>query len=186
MSLVNEALKRIQEGQASAPPPIAHQQFKSPEDSHRTSLWAGLLVPSVLLVAALIVLFMAWEMYMAHNRERASETRAREMTNNFQAATTAAQVAPVVPAAVNPLAPSNTVWTTPAPAEPVQVPVKIQPAPELKLQAIVYHPTRPSVIINGSSLFQGDKVGEWTVRSIDSQSVVLANATQTNTLLLSR
>ena len=68
----------------------------------------------------------------------------------------------------------------------VPVPVKSQPAPELKLQAIVYHPTRASVIINGMSLFKGDKVGEWTVQSIDSQSVVLANATQTNTLMLSR
>ena len=119
MSLVNEALKRAQEGQPSAPPPIGHQQFKPPEDSHRTSLWAGLLVPGVLLVAALIVLFMAWEMYMAHNRERASETRAREMTNDLQAATPAAPLAPPV----NPLAPSNTVWTTPAPAEPVQAAV---------------------------------------------------------------
>jgi hypothetical protein len=186
MSLVNEALKRAHEAQPSAPPPIAHQQFKPPEDSHRASLWAALLVPGVLLVAALMVLFMAWEMYMAHNRERASEARAREMTNKLQVATQAAADAP----AVNPLAPSNTVWTTPAPAEPVPVsvpePVKTQPSLEFKLQAIVYHPTRPSVIINGSSLFQGDKVGGWTVRSIDSQSVVLANATQTNTLLLSR
>ena len=193
MSLVNEALKRAHDAQPSAPPPITQQQFKPPEDSHRGSLWAGLLVPGVLLIAALIVLFMAWEIYMAHNRERVSAARARESTNSLQSATPASQQNPAAvskaPAvAAISLAPSNTVWTTPAPAEsvPAPVPVAVRPAPELRLQAIVYHPTRPSVIINGTSLFKGDKVAEWTVQSIDPQSVVLAKGTQTNTLLLGR
>ncbi len=193
MSLVNDALKRAHEAQPTAPPPITQQQFKPPEASHRVSLWAGLLVPGVLLVAALMVLFMAWEIYITHNRERISAARARESTNSLRSAMTASQQNPAAasnaPAvAANPLAPSNTVWTTPAPAEsiPVPVPVAVRPAPELRLQAIVYHPTRPSVIINGTSLFKGDKVGEWTVQSIDSESVVLANLTQTNTLLLGR
>lgn len=59
-------------------------------------------------------------------------------------------------------------------------------APQLpRLQGISYNPTRPSVIINGNTLFVGEKVANWTVTAISSDHVTLQdNNGQTNTLSL--
>lgn len=64
------------------------------------------------------------------------------------------------------------------PAETNALPVAEAPKPpSLKLQAIVYHPTRPSAMINGRTLFVGDRVGEWRVASISADSATLSNPT---------
>ncbi len=53
----------------------------------------------------------------------------------------------------------------------------------LRLQGISYNPTRPSAIINGNTLFVGEKVAEWTVTAISNQSVTLQDGSgQTNIL----
>jgi len=58
-------------------------------------------------------------------------------------------------------------------------------APSLpRLQAIVSHPTRPSAIIGGKSVFVGDKVGTLRVVSIQPEAVTLAGGGQTNVLTL--
>jgi hypothetical protein len=54
----------------------------------------------------------------------------------------------------------------------------------LRLQAIVFHPTRPSAIVTGRSVFVGDRVGEFRVVAIHRESVMLAGAGQTNVLTL--
>jgi hypothetical protein len=54
----------------------------------------------------------------------------------------------------------------------------------LRLQAIVFHPTRPSAIVTGRSAFVGDRVGEFRVVAIHRESVMLAGAGQTNVLTL--
>ena len=58
------------------------------------------------------------------------------------------------------------------------------PAPP-KLQAIIFSPTRPSVMIGGRTLFIGDKLNEFRVVAIDRQSATLAGLGQTNVLTLS-
>jgi hypothetical protein len=59
-----------------------------------------------------------------------------------------------------------------------------KPAP-LKLQGIVFSPTRPSAVINGKSLFLGDRVREFKLIAIRRESVTLASPGQTNVLSLS-
>ncbi len=55
----------------------------------------------------------------------------------------------------------------------------------LRLQAIVYGPTTPSAMINGNTVFVGDKVSEWTVTAISSKTVTLQNGSgEINTLSL--
>jgi hypothetical protein len=55
----------------------------------------------------------------------------------------------------------------------------------LRLQGISYNPTRPSAIINGNTLFVGEKVADWTVTAISNESVTLQDANgQTNTISL--
>jgi hypothetical protein len=60
-------------------------------------------------------------------------------------------------------------------------------APKLgptKLQAIVFNPTRPSVMINSKTLFVGDKLNGFAVIAIDRESVTLVAGGQTNILTL--
>ena len=58
-----------------------------------------------------------------------------------------------------------------------------KPAP-LRLQAIVFNPTRPSAMISGRTLFIGDKLGDLRVVGIDHESVTLVGVGQTNVLSL--
>lgn len=57
--------------------------------------------------------------------------------------------------------------------------------PPLKLQAIVFNPKRPSVVINGRTLFVGEKLGEARVVAIDQESATLVAAGKTNILTMS-
>jgi hypothetical protein len=59
-----------------------------------------------------------------------------------------------------------------------------KPAPP-KLQAIIFSPNRPSVMIGGRTLFIGDKLNEFRVVAIDRESATLAGTGQTNVLTLS-
>ena len=57
--------------------------------------------------------------------------------------------------------------------------------PPLRLQAIVYNPKRPSVVINGKTLFVGERLGESRVVAIDRESATLVSAGTTNVLIMS-
>jgi hypothetical protein len=56
--------------------------------------------------------------------------------------------------------------------------------PPIRLQAIVFHPTRPSAMINGRTLFVGDMVGDMRLVAIGRESATLVGAGQTNLLTL--
>jgi hypothetical protein len=75
--------------------------------------------------------------------------------------------------------PSDSAANTVAVAEPAPP----KPAP-IKLQAIVFSRTRPSVMINGKTLFVGDKLNGARVTAIDRESVTLVSASLTNVLTL--
>ena len=53
----------------------------------------------------------------------------------------------------------------------------------LRLQGIVYNATRPLAVINGNTVFVGDKVAGWSVTAISNKTVTLQNGSgATNTL----
>lgn len=56
--------------------------------------------------------------------------------------------------------------------------------PPLKLKAILYRPSNPSVLINTKTLFLGDRIGDARVIAIDRESVTLLSKGQTNVLTL--
>jgi hypothetical protein len=58
-----------------------------------------------------------------------------------------------------------------------------KPAP-LRLQGIVFNPARPSAMINGKTVFVGEKVGEFRVGAITQNSATLISGSQTNLLEL--
>lgn len=54
-----------------------------------------------------------------------------------------------------------------------------------RLQGILYNSTKPSAVINGNTIFVGDKVAEWTVTAISNQTVTLQSGSgEINTLTL--
>ena len=61
--------------------------------------------------------------------------------------------------------------------------VVVQPPP-LKLQSIVYSPTRPSAMINGRVVFLGERLREYRVQAIHRDDVVLVATGRTNILSL--
>ncbi|MEO8426026.1 MAG: hypothetical protein ABI651_02830 [Verrucomicrobiota bacterium] len=56
--------------------------------------------------------------------------------------------------------------------------------PKLKLQGIYFRRTNPSVLINGRTLFVGDRVDGARVVAVDRQSVTMEFSGQTNLLNL--
>jgi hypothetical protein len=91
-----------------------------------------------------------------------------------------AALAPVTPPPAS-VGPESIVTPPPAVAEPA--PVK---PPPLRLQGIVFDPSRPSAVINGQSVFVGERVGDFTVLAISQRSATLAGGGITNVLALGR
>ncbi len=66
------------------------------------------------------------------------------------------------------------------------VAVEAPPPPQIKLQGIFYNPQNPSAILDGRTVFLGDRVtGGFRVIAISPTNVTLGSATETNVLSLS-
>ena len=80
---------------------------------------------------------------------------------------------------------TNLVASTPEPAAAkapvVTEPPQPKPVP-LRLQAILYNPQRPSIIVSGKTLYVGDRIREFRVTAIDQTTATLVAAGQTNVL----
>jgi hypothetical protein len=212
MSLINEALKRTSDVQQQTPPPTGGTPMKpaepnSPPAGRGAKNVLFIVVFCVILGNAL--LFLALKDGGAARRstaETATPSPARAASAPAGAESSPAvppvspapkqQPAPLTPsvsgapaaaAAVSAPAPvgasnagTNAVVTeSPAPARPATA----KPAP-LKLQSIIYNPTRPSAMVNGKFLFIGDRVQGYRVTAINQETVTLLGDGQTNVLSL--
>ena len=208
MSLINDALKRARQAQQEAPPPPASNlEFRPIEHEQYGRPRVGLAVPTLLALASVLLLFLLWQAVRNPETHEPMEVKARTKASPASApkapavpAVTSASPAPVTvvepvpspsPALAKVSAPEPTISPSNPPVlvmvrtestNPVATEVPKPPPP--KLQTIVFHPTRPSVMINGKTLFVGDKVGEFRVRVIDQESVTLVGNGQTNVLNL--
>jgi hypothetical protein len=209
MSLINDALKRAREAQEKTPlraapgPPL-----RPAEPAARKSGGPGLLV---LAIAVVVGGFLVWqisrvaspgpaesELAMAGSAplaEASEPTRAPapaevEPPRLPETSATIAAAAPPVdlrPADATVSDAASTGATEPVPVSAIEEAAAVEPASQpvpLRLQAIVFHPTRPSAIVTGRSVFVGDRVGEFRVVAIHRESVMLAGAGQTNVLTL--
>ncbi len=211
MSLINDALKRAKQAQQEAPPPPpSNTDLRPVEQRQYGRPSVGLAVPVLLGIASLVLLFLLWQTARNSNLQTTLEVNARTKTPAPAPAQTSAEPAPRVPTTqpVSPApAPSAAVAASTAhdptaqvssnalpvaataivepSTNPVPVLAVTPPKPALpKLQAIIYNPNRPSVMIGGKSLFIGDRLGEFRVRAIDQETVTLVSASQTNVLTL--
>ena len=200
--------------QEAAPPPAPNLQLRPIEPSQQTRHSVGLLWPAALLAVALLLLLLVWEQGHRVAPAPVTEVKARIPGPASPAlpappapATPAATPAPQASAEVAPspvtAPPTNSADALRIAAAPLaydrpdtinpgdgipNVPAPVQPPPPKpappKLQAIIFSPTRPSVMISGKTLFVGDHLEELRVAAIGQTSVTLIGAGQTNILRL--
>ncbi len=177
MSLINDALKRAKQAQQQKPPEAPPMQFRPVEaGQQRKKSNAGIWI-AVAVIALLAIGFLFRQTARENGFGSPKEAKAREIVPANPAPQ---EIAPVTPTnAPAPNASELASHDTNAPAVD-EAPAK--PAP--KLQAVVYHPKRPSAIISGKSVFVGDKVGNFRVMAITRESVTLVGGGQTNLLVL--
>jgi hypothetical protein len=200
--------------QEAAPPPAPNLQLRPIEPAQYTRRGMSLMPPAVFVLAALVLFVLLWQRTHPASPAESTEVHARvaipaiSTTTPVTAPLAVAPPSVVQPVPETPPTPPVTPATDPAgvvekaasppPAEPPTVaasesPVTTTPAateapppkpPLPKLQAIIFHPTRPSVIVGGRTLFVGDKLNGQRVMAIDKESVTMAGAGQTNVLTL--
>jgi hypothetical protein len=187
MSLINDALKRAKQAQQENPPPTPPLQFRPVQPtqegrprSPQIILGAGLGLIVVVALGGLLL----WA--ISQPRQTGLQVEARTFTE-------AAAITPAVPAdpppaplsiesALTPLTTPEEAMTNSLPAVAGGAPSKV---PELKLQGIFFNPRSPSAVVNGRTVYVGDKVSGFRVFAITPQAVTLATSTQTNVLSLS-
>jgi hypothetical protein len=182
MSLINDALRRARQAQEQPPiPPIitSGPPFRPVEQDPGPPRRILLVVPAALLVVVgLSALLLAW----LWPGSAAPELQAKARSS--QAGTSAPGIANSAPTPVaEPSPPPSALdaTVTNESAGPSQV---APPEPVLKLQAIIYHPTRPSAIISGRSLFVGDRFDHLRLTAVTRDSVTLTGNGETHRLNL--
>jgi hypothetical protein len=203
MSLINEALKRAKRTQPAAP--SAEGPVLRPADPVRhADEGPGLLLPLLIGVVLVLACILLWQWFHAG---ATAQVRARSISTEANPAPVAAMTVSS-PVSVQPKAPVTP--TIPVPAanaqasggntstdrdvgasiEPdatnvVAVPESKPQPPTYKLQSIFYRPKSPSAVINGKTLFIGDRVGAAQVVAIERDAATLVtSAGQTNVLEL--
>jgi hypothetical protein len=166
MSQINEALKRAKKSQKEQAPPLPPAApplppLPSVEPESRGGLgWLVLII----LIVAIACFFIG----LAFTTRKPATEPAVTVTNVVQAA-----AAPVVPP--KPVAPTNVVVPPPKPAPPA-----------LKLEGILYVPGQPpQAIVNGQTVYTGDTVNGFRVKTISKNNVsfVAADGTEKNLAL---
>jgi hypothetical protein len=198
MSLVNDALKRAKQNQDANPPATPPLEFRPVEpgqsDGRRTSL---LLVGLSFVIVALVGMCATLVWYVS---QKNGPTLLVEASANRQPVAprtnappqpapkptppvTVVETTPALPAIVETLSATNA-NTTPAIDAIAAVSEALKPAP-LKLQGIFFNPKNPSAVVNGKTVYLGERVAGFFVLAMSPSSVTFANSTATNVLSLS-
>lgn len=188
MSLINDALKRAKQTQQDNPPATPALEFRAAEPGQKENRRTTLLIVGLSLVVVLILGLaglLVW--YVTQSKPTPLPVTAR-----------------VADAPLPPLQQNATTSPTPTvsskqPNEYIErpddentntVPVvaaiaaAIQPV-AIKLQGIYFNPSSPSAIVNGRTLYLGDRVNGFRLIAISPVAVTLVSATETNVLSLS-
>ena len=170
MSLINDALKQTQQIRQQSPPVIPPPL---PPVESKQREWPGWLVPGIV-----ILLLVAAGIFVGRSLFKLTPLAASAMpaVNSPTAST--------VPKPEQPVAVAPTVVTN---AATNAIPVAIAPPKPLalKLQGILFAATRPCAIVNGRTVFVGDRLDEFRVVAISRDNVTLQSKTETNVLSLS-
>jgi hypothetical protein len=172
MSLINDALRRASQSQQekiSGGPPLRPVEPKRGGGT-------GWILPAVIILLIAAAFFFIG---MAMSKRKPSPVATAPEISPTQQVDSVPPAAPVsMPATIPPPAVSNAseVAAVSNSAPPPQPSPPPPPPPQLKLQGIFYTPPQPSAIVNGKTVFLGDSVGDFTVKEITKNSVLLQNA----------
>ena len=210
MSLINDALKRAREAQQHAPTPeVPAPQLRAEDPERHTRHNLVLLVPAGLALLALAGLIFVWQVSRRHADADVPQVAAKTPPGD-QPVASPTPTPPVPPSHVPETHPSSTATdagsatvptnsqvATPvenpkpasesAPSAPAVAVVAPEPPPAKpppKLQGIVFNPRRPSALIDGKTLFIGDRFGEFTLIKLTANTATLAGKGVTNVLSL--
>ena len=159
MSLINDALKRARESQRNDPPSGAAPL--PPVESPARGGAGWILAAAAILFLAAVGVFLgpAW-----FGSKAPPTTTAK--TPGMVAPKPAEFPPPPAPVTVPDASPAPATNTNPPPAA---VPVKPLP----KLQGVIFNATRPLAIVNGKTVNVGDRVGDFQVKQILQNSVII-------------
>lgn len=195
MSLINEALKRAKQAQQENPPATPALEFRPVEPSQSASRRTTLLIVGMTLVVILILGLAGTLIWFVLKSDRATLPVAARVAE----APLAALPSEVKPAPAPTPAKEALPAVAPAtgqkfehPDEPNtnRVPVvadvveAIQP-PALKLQGIFFSPSHPSAVVNGKTVYLGDRVNGFRLVAVSPVAATFVSATETNVLSLS-
>ncbi len=212
MSLINDALKRAQEAQRKqSPPPMTGAPLHSTSRQKSSMPW----ILAVLVVFALLIAIVGKGLLLRTNKSRVTNEKiaSTQKQNATQPVApkkiivpTPPQPVPVKPVVVQtpvtnvpevviekPAIPTNVApppaeTNPPAPVAAVEMPQPTDLQSLFKLQGIFYRPNRPSAVINGRALFNGEtlfvneRVGSARVIAITPDSATVVLGGQTNVL----
>jgi len=163
MSVINDALKQAQKQSSTPPAPTP------PWTPVQPARYAGWLLPFAALALTAIACLV---IVVALTRHPVQHLQARSKSG------------PVVPAIAKPAvqAPVPKIIAPPVSTAPAVHP----PAPSSppKLQGIVYNSTRSWAIVDGKTVYTGDRLGDLQVVTISATSVVLSGHGTTSRLQL--
>ncbi len=168
MSLINDALKRA----AQKPAPIASASEAAagmrPAEARPRGFPVLSLVIVLIPLIALGVWFLAKGLQMEDHLQPVPVEVVTARTSDPEVVESPK---PVLQAVVT--APTNQPVTAVAPPQPIY-----------KLQGIYWRPLKPSAVINGKTLYVGDRVGIARVMAVDQEGVTLDVNGETKVLLL--
>lgn len=190
MSLINDALKRAKQAQHENPAPTPPLEFRPVDPAQEGGARPALLFVSLTLALIAVVALgglAAWFVVQKNQTELRVEAKSADApapAAHTEPTTLAPPPAPTTPAlALKP--PLIDLGQPDTNTAIVVAPFEVPPPPPLKLQGILYNPGNPSAVLNGRTLYVGDRVNGFRVLAITPQSVTLASATATNVLSLS-
>jgi hypothetical protein len=158
MSLINDALKRARESQQKNPPHGA-APLSPVEPKERNFNWILPVLVILLIVAACFFIGLSLARRTVANIADTPDVLATQQVES---------------ASVTLLkAPTN----TGAPAPPAA------DAPPMKVQGIMYDPVRPWAIVDGNTVYVGDRMGDFRVKEISKNTITLAGPGGTNEIL---
>ena len=171
MSLINDALKQARRSQQSKNnPPSVQPPLPPVESVSRGGMNWFLLVAIILLLAAAgFFIRLSLSKHALPPPQPVTAPAAVPATKPVLLSTQQVEsVSSFPPVVTNTPSVSNEVAAVPPPPE-------LPPPPEPKLQGILFDPTRPCAIVDGSTVFVGDQVGAFRVTAISRNSVTLKN-----------
>ena len=178
MSLINDALKQARRSQQSKNnPPSVQPPLPPVESVSRGGMNWFLLVAIILLLAAAgFFIRLSLSKHALPPPQPVTAPAAVPATKPVLLSTQQVEsVSSFPPVVTNTPSVSNEVAAVPPP-----------PPPEPKLQGILFDPKRPCAIVDGATVFVGDRVGEFRVTAISKDKVTLKSGTGIKVLRLDR